>query len=444
MSAPKYDHDVILADAKRLAPQCSTITELARFMDMNKRTLQGIISKYVDRGPHESTFRALLALSDATDVDVAEAAVYEQLRYWKSRAKEMEKRLGQGEWFFDTLREVVAVLQSEPVAFPKPYGVPAGKSEHATLLLVSDLHYGLKADNLGVFPEYNSEVAKQAIGEIFVRALSIVEKKSSYMDIQRVVINLAGDLVEHNFLRRGHRGQVDKHVVMQVVELSQFLSQGIQMFAERFPKVYVTGVPGNHGRADPTPGAGDPTESFDWMTFKFIETILARQENIEFFFPTCWYSLIRIFDSLVFTMHGEDIRSWAGIPWYGLSRAIKDLQMMLTYVTKRQLRDLDRKTTMTLGDFLNKLTIPDCVLIGHFHTAIDWDEIGIDAVCNGSLVGGTRYGLKRLRRLSRPCQKLLFFHPEWGLVGDEKVFLHDIVEQQTPTEGELPKVLQVG
>ncbi len=402
MGALKHDPEVVLGDAKKLAPQCRSLGELARRLGINRRSLDSVLRQRLEVTGDETLFETLLALAEATDVDVSEAAVFEQLRYWRARSKELEKQLGRREWFLDTLQEVVAVLQAEPVKFPQPYKKPAGKSEHTTMLLISDLHYGLKAKNLGVFSEYNSEVAKQAIGEIFVRALSIVEKKSSYMDIQRVIINLAGDLVEHNFLRRGHRGQVDRHVVMQVVELSQFLSLGIQMFAERFPEVYVTGVPGNHGRADPLPGAGDPTESFDWMSFKFLEAILMQQKNVEFFFPECWYSLVRVFDNLVFTMHGEDIRSWAGIPWYGLSRAIKDLQMMMTYVTKRQLRDLDRNMTLKLGDFLNMLTIPDSVVIGHFHTAINWDEIGIDAICNGSLVGATRYGLKRLRRLSRP------------------------------------------
>ena len=91
MPARKYDYDVVLADAKRLAPQCSTIAEIAQLMDMNKRTLLGIILDFVDREEHESTFQALLAMSKATDVDISEAAVYEQLRYWKARGKELEK-----------------------------------------------------------------------------------------------------------------------------------------------------------------------------------------------------------------------------------------------------------------------------------------------------------------------------------------------------------------
>lgn len=445
MGAQKYDPEIVLEDAKRVAPQCVSLADVARRLRIDRRTLGSILDSRVDTGPHETLFQALLAISDASSIDVSESAVFEQLRYWRAKAKEAEKQLGQREWFVDTLREVVSVLSTEPVEFPEPYEIPSGKSEHVAMLLLSDLHYGLKTYNLGVFPEYNSEVAQHAIKEIFVRTLSLIEKNTrGYMDIQHMVINLAGDLVEHNFLRKGHRGEVDRHVVKQVSELARLLAEGIKVFARAFPKVYVTGIPGNHGRADPIPGAGDPTESFDWLTFDFLSELLSNQGNIECYFPECWYSLVRVFDHLSFTMHGEDIRSWAGIPWYGLSRAIKDVLMMLTHITKRDLANLDKEMTLKLEEFLEILKIPDTVLIGHFHTAIDWDEIGVNAICNGSLVGATRYSLKNRRRLSRPCQKLLFFHPEWGLVDDRKVFLHDIVEQLSPRESDLPEVLQVG
>lgn len=446
MGGPKYNPEVIFEDAKRIAHQCGNLADVARGLGgINRKTLENIISPRVEKQKHETLFQALLAISDATDINIIESAIHEQLRYWRAKAKAQEKQLGRREWFLQALREVVSILQTEPVKYPKLYEIPADKSDHIAMLLLSDLHYGLKANNLGVFPIYNSEVAQEAIKEIFIRAYSLIEKQTrSYMNIQHVIINLAGDLVEHNFLRRGHRGQVDKHIVKQVIELSRLLSEGIKIFARTFPKVYVTGVSGNHGRADPIPGAGDPTESFDWLTFNFVQEMLSNQKNIECFFPECWYSLVRVYDHLVFTLHGEDIRSWAGIPWYGLSRAIKDISMMLTHVTKRDLAALDKGITLTLEEFQDILKIPDTVLIGHFHTAIDWDEIGVNAICNGSLVGATRYTLKRHRRLSRPCQKLLFFHPEWGLVDDRKVFLHDIIEQVSQEEIDIPKVLQVG
>jgi len=90
--------------------------------------------------------------------------------------------------------------------------------------------------------------------------------------------------------------------------------------------------------------------------------------------------------------HGDEIKSWQGIPWYGIERAIA------------RLREL----------FQAKGVMFDYAALGHMHNWAELERAVGQTMVNGSLVGGSEYSIGRLFSTSPPTQALYFMHSEHG------------------------------
>jgi hypothetical protein len=64
------------------------------------------------------------------------------------------------------------------------------------------------------------------------------------------------------------------------------------------------------------------------------------------------------------------------------------------------------------------------VMLGHFHR-VDMYDIGTGSawIC-GTMKGGDEFSINRMHTLSAPKQVITYWHPDYGNVGTETVYLH--------------------
>lgn len=434
MSGTKRNYEAVVSAACEIALDIDSLETLAKRLDVPRKSLERILLSVVEVEPGETIFAAFKRYVATVFVDAKTESLVGQLDFYKRRAKALKKQIGNRQSWFDELQEIVSVLQTRPVPVPDLELNPKGKTDHVIVLDASDWHYGadtVSTGQLGIFPVYDPVIATAAINAIFERTVKLAKKWESYMNVVAVVLNMKGDLVEHAFLRDGHRGRVAFGPPRQVFELVQILNANIKMLAEHFPKVHVTCVGGNHGRSDKKFGAGLPNESYDWLVGKTIGLLMENQPNVEVYVPDCWYVFHRIWNSLMISFHGENIRSWAGIPWYGIKRAVQNVTAMTSLEMKSRLAMLDRESVLTVEQFLAMMLEPDVVSVGHFHTPQDWLEMGINVVANGALIGVTEHSAKNIQRTTMPCQKVTVFSKKHRLpVLAPNIWADDIVRMQ--------------
>lgn len=434
MGVRKHDYEQVIKRACEIALDVSSLAALSDAIGINRKSLEAILLTAVTPELGETVFEAFQRYAATVFLDTETGSLIEQLSFYKKRTKALEKELHNRQAWFDNLRETVSVLKTKPVPVPHLQAGTQGKTDHVVVLDCSDWHYGadtVKTGQLGIFPVYNPEIARAAITAVFERAIGITKKWESFMNIITFVVNLKGDLVEQAYLREGHRGRVAFGPPRQVFEILQIINANVKLLASHFPKVIVTDVGGNHGRTAQKAGAGLPNESFDWLIGKTLGMLMENQENVEVYTPDCWYILLRIWDSLVLSFHGEDIRSWAGVPWYGISRAAMAITAMMSMETKARLAMLDREKFMALDEFRTLMLEPDVISVAHFHTPQDWIEMGINVIANGALPGVTEYSAKRIRRMTMPSQKMLAFSPKHRLpVLAPNIYVDDIVRAE--------------
>jgi len=403
---PQHDYDRILRQAREVCAQCESAADLGRAVGIRPQLMRRILKA---RG--YETFQDFLVevvAGDAEDVGILKR----QVAHFRRVTQRLEGQLQDRAWLREEVAGQIAAL--EPVSVPRIEGKGA-YSEQVACLLFSDAHFGLNVPQgqLGVFGQYSSAMAEERTIYVFRTFARLAHQQS--FPVRKAKVYLLGDNVEHSYMRPSQPKQIDAHVVKQSIECSNVLGHCLRFLAGEFEEVEVEAVPGNHGRTTQKAGENLPDETYDHLIYFVLQHMLRDQENVRITAHDAWYFVDRVLGYKILGMHGEDAISWAGIPWYGIKRLVKDYFLMLTRQSVDDMRELDPEMEMALGTFLEELHTPDFVIIGHFHNPFTWDLMGVEVIANGALSGVSLYSAKRLHKLTPPSQTMFWVHPEHGV-----------------------------
>jgi len=410
----EHNWDELFRRAIELAPRCDNPTQLAELLNVPRTTFQGAMRK---RG---ITFAGLLAQS-ASGQEVGIKSLQLQNQALRKEVEYLNTQLGKKDWFKETLLEMASILKMSPVAPPTKN--PMAKTPQTANLLMSDIHLGQEtpADMVQDFGEYNSVIAEARMRHTFQSFASIT--KHQPFPVNDIVVWGLGDWVEHAHLRPGHEGFVDLGVVKQTLQAANIGAHGLQMLAGQFPKITFIGLPGNHGRVTSDPRKSAPSENFDYMCYHIMKMMLREQPNIRWIIPESWYVQEAIQGWNFLGMHGEDIRSYVGFPWYGATRNMRQYVGMFRLVQRRRIR---REDPQTIEELRECMMVPDYTLLAHFHTEATWEGPDIEHFVNGAMPGVSKYGAKQRTVINRPSQRMFFVHPKYGVTIRCPIDLDDV------------------
>lgn len=110
-------------------------------------------------------------------------------------------------------------------------------------------------------------------------------------------------------------------IVEQAFVGAYVTAQALRELAAYFPRVTFTGVIGNHGRnAKEKYFKHKAKVNWDYVAYNTLALLLKNQRNITFNIPQSPWCMIGIYDHNIQVGHGDTIKSWNSIPFYGLSR----------------------------------------------------------------------------------------------------------------------------
>ncbi len=302
------------------------------------------------------------------------------------------------------LEHLTQAIRAMPAVKVKPpYFSSSGRRRSPMSLVVhlSDWHLGEVVDPVQVMGlnAYDGEIAARRVyrlEQLILTALDIIGRSHPIPTLRILTL---GDMVSgaiHNELVETN----EYNLYEQWANLALLLSQFVLRLAARFESVVIEGVPGNHGRTTIKPGAKSRYVSWDYLAYQTLALMLANQSNVTCRFPRSPLMTTEIEGWTYLLYHGDEIRSWAGLPWYGIERAQARLRELLQ---------------------ANKQEFHYAAL-GHFHNASNMERAVGQTIVNGSLVGGSEYSVGRLFSTSPPTQVLYFVHRQhgktWGLRND--------------------------
>jgi hypothetical protein len=330
---------------------------------------------------------------------LATRAHEEEIKYLRRQVAQLDKALTNREAIFGR------IVEAAQIEVPKLHlKVPAKRLKklpvRSAVLPIFDIQYGQLVQPqdtpLGL-GEYSTSIFEERLSRWYEAVTETLRDYAASHSITELVIALGGDLVEGADIFAGQAWQLEIDPAKQTVELSVHLANAIGdliAFAKTeigVRKVMLCAVPGNHGKVGgKKSGATPATMSWDWLMVEFLKLRLANHP-IDVFANEPGGALL--FESMGHTflhIHGQEVRGWGGIPFYGFTR-------------------FDGRAIRMSGQIF------DYCLSGHIHQpAIIPNGSGGEYIVSGDWVGANNMS-GQITAASRPQQRLLFVSEKWGL-----------------------------
>lgn len=293
------------------------------------------------------------------------------------------------------IREKIIKLAEQPVRVPTwllnnkaPKSAPG-----VPTLLASDWHWGEVVDpaQIGGVNEYGLKTAHDRAKRMINNTIDLLNNHMVNPSYPGIVFALGGDMITGDI----HEELVatnEREVMPTVVDLWGVLAWCIETLADKFGRVFVPCVSGNHGRNTKKIRAkGRNFTSFDWLIYTFLAKRFEGDERITLYIPDGPDALYSVYGHRYLLTHGDQFR--------GGDALIGPLGPIVRGDHRKRARNMQIN-----ADY-------DTIVMGHWHQLMQTQKF----IVNGSLIGYNEYAYNNNYGFEPPRQALWITHPERGI-----------------------------
>ena len=350
----------------------------------------------------KAEFADLIAEATSDKVDELKKVIEKQR---KSIDRLKDKKLDLIEAMNFAIESNLAELNLRPV---KPPTKSKRKTKHEEICvpLLSDIQLAK------ITPTYSTEVAEERVVRYAHKIVELTKIQRANHKIDKCVVLALGDIVEGELIFPGQAHLIDSSLYSQVtVDGPRILHKFFNILLQNFDKVECHWVIGNHGALGGRSRKDmHPETNADAMLGNIVQRIFADEPRLTFHLAykkgeKAWYTVADLGKKCRFFMfHGDQVRGFAGFPWYGFG---KKIQGWKTLAAQGLMEDFDY------------------AVAGHFHTPNTQYINDIRFWCNGSTESYNTFAQEQLASMGRPCQYTLFVKPDKGVTAEYLVNLEE-------------------
>lgn len=309
-------------------------------------------------------------------------------------AKEKDKTDALVEAFHQAIADGLAGLEIPPVT--PPAKDPRRKETEAAVLMLSDWQLGKRT------PTYSSQTCEERVQLLTEKCARLVEIQRSDHPVKDIHLFLLGDMIEGELIFPGQAWQIDSSLYQQVTVDGPRILTGVVRWAQsEFENVTVHAVPGNHGHiGGRSRKEMHPESNGDRMLYQIASQLTP---DADWRIAPDWWQIADLGEHCRFLLlHGDNVRGYNGIPWYGWTRKVL--------------------AWSSLAEIWPDMEF-DHVTAGHFHTPVSIYINGRRLWINASTESHNPYALEQLAAAGEPAQWLLFVKPGRGVTAEYLVSL---------------------
>ena len=274
----------------------------------------------------------------------------------------------------------------------------------SAVLLNSCYHIGETVDPLqmGGLNAYDFDIFTRRFQQLIDTTLSFTQENLRGYKFDELWFVHLGDAVS-GIIHKELETSNCLNIVEQVTLGACVVAQGIRELCAVFPRVIFLGLPGNHGRTEQKYYFKNKSQvNWDHVFYNYLALFLRDQPNITFRLPFSFWAGFSIKNWFFHASHGDTIKSWNGIPFYGLNREVAKWSQIAA----------------ARGQFYHYY------IRSHFHTRGSMQtDIG-ENILNGSLIGAGEYSIA-IPGVSDPTQTLFGVHARHGKTWELPISVKD-------------------
>ena len=406
----------------------ATYTELAKFLQrhygvkIHRTTVMRWITNEVSVELVDPSDIELDSIEDRVSLD-AKVARYraEALSYRRRYNMILQKRLHKDnliDAIYDATTPFKAVKPIKPI---KPTGKRKGESTQTVVAPLTDTHIGEDVDyqQMAGLNSYSFEIFNRRLSGWAEQVLNLVELRRASVPIDDLIVPMLGDMISGDIHDELIKTNQD-NVMGQMSRGANLIAQALLSLAPHFKTVTVPCVVGNHGRMTRKPPMKDKYMDWDYMLYQWVAAFCKNQKNIKFQINTSYMNIFQVYDKNVLIMHGDSASGAGSIAT--ITKVLTNLRSVLQF---RQ--GLEPETADANQHIIEPNLLPtsfDSVMMGHFHR-VDEIDIGTGhAIICGCMKGGDEFALQRLAVITKPQQIVTYWHPKYGYIGKETIYLN--------------------
>lgn len=398
-----------------------SISQVERQLGISRGSLARYIRDNKIEISPKKTPKPIKVKQKKVDVPVEELSVVNQLEgqllVQRDEIRVLKNQLRQSQKNNVTLKVLSEELKSLVQPIP-PYNEcwkkqSKGPTKEACVLHLSDGHHDsvILPHRVRGYEQHDFNVA-MARGEHMVDTiLKFTQQNMATHSFETLWILAYGDHTQgeiHGSVKHTHFG----NSMRNCLAIGQFHAQMYRDLAAWFPEIKILYLSGNHGRRKEVAKKDYHAawDSWDYLIAETAKAYCADLWNVEFIIPDAFSAVVEIEGHKFCCFHGDDIKGWAGIPWYGIERKTRRLTALQAAH--------DEKV--------------DYYCMGHFHAMATQAALKGETFINGSWVACDPFSFNALDGCNEPMQMLHGVHNRIGATWRFPVKLRRPFKEEVP------------
>lgn len=316
--------------------------------------------------------------------------------------------------------EIFGVAEHSPTP-PNWLGVNLAERDHSgpgtPMVMWSDWHWAevVRKNEVGGVNQFNLEIARSRVKRLVSKTIKLAfnHQVVGVNGYPGIVVFLGGDMIGGEI--HGELADTNElKTIPALWDLTNVIAAALKELADKFGRVFVSGVVGNHGRNTLKPRMKSRVHtSYEWLMYVMLERFFADDPRVRFFVPNDIDALIRVNGTRYLLTHGDSLGVKGGDGIIGALGPIMRGRIKVGNAQSQIGRDFD------------------VMVIGHWHQYLPLPGV----IVNGSLKGYDEYARTMLRApFQVPIQAMWYDHPLVGITKHEPLYLEN-QRQLTPLDG---------
>ena len=398
----------------------TTWTGLARWIEKDYGTPihRTTIQRWHDKEVWEQEVQLLdneNSVDDRIKLDKKVATHKSEADFYKKLYEKVIKDAAKKELIVDTINDLAPSFDPVPlVQYVSPKGKFVGTNPQTMIAPLTDTHIGeeVHSEQMLDINNYDFTLFNRRLWGWAQQVLNLANYRRNITQLDDLIVPMLGDMISGDIHEELARSNIT-NCMQQMIRGANLIAQALMFLAPHFKTVRVPCVVGNHGRMTRKPPMKDKYMYWDYMLYQWVATFCKNQKNMTFEIPKSYLHIFSIYNNNILIMHGDSI-SGAGSTM-SITKAITNLRGVMQYKTNVG----EEKSGVKVKEIKF-----DCAMIGHFHR-IDEIDIGTGElhIC-GTMKGPDEFALQRLHTATKPKQLVTYWHPKYGYIGKEIIYLH--------------------
>ncbi len=383
MPTPKLNNEKRDAITTALAEGLSQ-KEIAEKFGVSKGTVSNVKNNKI-KGIDPTNERIL-------KLEASNLALQDENRRCKLAYKAAQRENSIFESLVDELRAVITPITPLPDA-RKPNG--SKKIIKETLVAhLSDGHCDqiVLPHQVGGLERYDFRIASKRAEQYVDTVIKFSQHTLSNYKFDTLWIFAHGDHISGEIHNAKDHSQY-RNAFRNSMAVGQLHALMLRDLAPYFKEIKILYLSGNHGRRTIKKDYPNPWDNFDYLVAETAKAHCVDIENIDFMIPESFSACVDIEGWGFAVSHGDDIRSWNGIPWYGIERKTRRLSALNA--------SQDKKINY--------------YCFAHFHNPAMQAALNGETIINGSWIATSPYVYESLSSFNEPSQWLHGVHKTFGV-----------------------------